>query len=78
MEDCPSLFDQFLVEARLKVVGGWRSASRMEGVRSVLKMSELNKSVKKYAYQECLHGKYKVVRGRNVVSVQKEWEKFRE
>ena len=32
--------DHFLVEARLKLVGGWRSAGRMEGVRNVLKVSE--------------------------------------
>ena len=38
--------DHFWVEARLKLVGGWRSAGRMEGVRNVLKMSELNNSVK--------------------------------
>ena len=35
--------DHFLVEARLIVVCGWRSAGRMEGVRNVLKVSELNK-----------------------------------
>ena len=39
--------DNFLVEARLKWVGGRRSAWRMEGVRNVLKVSELNTSVKK-------------------------------
>ena len=33
--------DHFFVEARLKLVGGWRSARRMEGVRNVLKVSEL-------------------------------------
>ena len=31
----------FLVEARLKLVNGRRSAERMDGVRNVLKMSEL-------------------------------------
>ena len=40
------LSDHFLVEARLKLVGGWRSAGRMEGVRNVLKVSELNNRVK--------------------------------
>ena len=40
------LSDHFLVEARLKLVGGWRSAGRMEGVRNVLQVSELNNSVK--------------------------------
>ena len=34
-----------------QVVGRWRSARTMEGVRSVLKMHELNKSVKVRAYQ---------------------------
>ena len=34
------LSDHFLVEARLKLVGGWKSAGRMEGVRNVLKVSE--------------------------------------
>ena len=36
----------------------------MEGVRNVLKMSELNNSVKERAYQESLHEKYEVWRGR--------------
>ena len=52
--------DNFLVEARLKLVCGWRSAGRMEGVKNMLKVSELNNSVKVRAYQESLHGKYKV------------------
>ena len=43
--------DHFLVEARLKVVRGWRSSGRMERVRNVLKVSELNKSVQEQAYQ---------------------------
>ena len=47
--------NHFSVEARLKLVGGWRSAVRMEGVRYVLKVSELNDSVKERAYQESLH-----------------------
>ena len=54
----------FLVEARLKLVSGWRSAGRMEGVKNVLKVSELNDSVKERAYQESLRGKYDVWRGR--------------
>ena len=41
------LSDHFLVEARLKLLGGWRSAGRMEGARNVLTVSELNHSVKK-------------------------------
>ena len=67
----------FLVEARLKLVGGWRSAVRMEGVRNVLKVSELNHSVKERAYQESLRGKYEVWRGWEVESVEKDWEKLR-
>ena len=35
----------------------------MEGVRSVLKVSELNNREKEIAYQESLHGKYEVWRG---------------
>ena len=54
------LSDHFLVEAMLKLLGGWRNAGRMEGVRNVLKVSELNHSVKERAYQESLHGKYEV------------------
>ena len=72
------LSDHFLVEARLKLVGGWRSAGRMEGVRNVLKVSELNNRVKERAYQESLRGKYEVWRGGEVESVEKEWEKFRD
>ena len=62
----------FLVEARLKLVGGWRSAGRMESVRNVLKVSELNNCVKEMAYQESLRGKYEVCRGGEVESVKKE------
>ena len=50
----------------------------MEGVRNVLKMSELNHIVKEMAYQESLHGKYEVWRGGEVESVEKEWEKVRD
>ena len=50
----------------------------MEGVRNVLKVSELNHSVKKMAYQESLHEKYDLGRGGEVERVEKEWEKFRE
>ena len=60
MEEC----HHFLVKARLKLVGGWRSAGRMEGVRNLLKVSELNNSVKETAYQESLRGKYEVWRSR--------------
>ena len=48
--------DHFLVSARLKGVGGWGSARRMEDGRSVLKESELNSGVKERAYQESLCG----------------------
>ena len=70
--------DQFLVGARLKLVGEWRSARRMEGVRNVLRVSELNHSVKEGAYQKSLSGKYEVWRDREIESVEKEWEKFRD
>ena len=36
----------------------------------MLKVSELNKSVKEWAYQESLHGKYQVLRRRDVESVE--------
>ena len=72
------LSNHFLVEARLKLFGGWRSAGRMEGVRNVLKVSELNHSVKEMEYQKSLCGKYEVWRGREVESVEKDWEKFRD
>ena len=51
---------------------------RVEGVRSVLKVSELYKSMKERAYQESLPGKYEVLRGAEIESVEKEWEKFRD
>ena len=44
----------------------------------MLKVSELNHSVKETAYQESLHVKYEVCRGGEVESVKKEWEKFRD
>ena len=50
----------------------------MESVRNVLKVSELNHSVKEMAYQENLRGKYEVWRGGEDESVEKEWEKFRD
>ena len=65
------LSDHFLVEARLKLLGGWRSAGRVEDVRNVLKVSELNHSVKETAYQENLRVKYEVCRGGEVESVEK-------
>ena len=37
--------------------------TRCEGVRNVLKVSELNNSVKERAYQESLRRKYEVWRG---------------
>ena len=46
--------DPYLVEARLKLVGGWRSAGRMEVVRNVLKVSELNHGVKERSCKESL------------------------
>ena len=64
--------DHFLVEARPKLVGGFWSAGRMEGVRNVVKVSELNNRVKERAYQESLQGKYDVLRGGGS-SVQKEF-----
>ena len=50
----------------------------MESVRNVLKVSELNHSVKEMAYQESLRVKYEMCRGEEVESVEKEWEKFRD
>ena len=50
------------------------SAGRTEGVSNVLKVSELNDSVKERAYQESLHGKYEVWRGGEVDSVEKQWD----
>ena len=48
------------------------------GVRKVLKVSELNNSVKERAYPEIFRGKYELWRGGEVESVEKEWEKFRD
>ena len=70
--------DYFLVEARLKMVGEWRSAWRMDGMRNVLKVSELDNSVKEKAYQESWREKYEVWRGGEVESAENEWEKFRD
>ena len=46
----------------------------MEGVRNVLKVSELNKSEKEWAYQVSLYGKYEVLRGEDVEGVEMEWK----
>ena len=51
----------------------------MDGGRDkCLKVSELNKRVKERAYQECLCGKYKVLRIWDVESVNKDLKKFRD
>ena len=47
-------------------------------MRNVLKVCELNHSVKDRSYQEGLRGKYEVWRGGEVESVEKQWEKFRD
>ena len=44
----------------------------------MLKVSELNKSVRERPYQEDSHGKYELWRGGVVESVEKEWEMFRD
>ena len=66
--------DHFLVAAGLKLLGGWRSAGRAEGVRNVLMVSELNNRINERSCQESLHGKYKVWRCEEVETVEKEWE----
>ena len=48
--------DHFLVEAQLKLVIGWWIKEFRESVRNVLKLSELNNSVKERAYQGSLRG----------------------
>ena len=50
----------------------------MEGVRNVLKVSELNNRVKETVYLEGLRGKYEVWRAGEVESADKESEKFRD
>ena len=50
----------------------------MEGVRNVLKLSELNMNVKERADEEILHGKYEVLRGGDVENVDADWEIFRD
>ena len=60
----------------MKLVGDWRSAGRMEGVRNVLKVSELNNSVKGHTRRACVEN-MKCGEG-EVESVEKEWEKFRD
>ena len=67
--------DHFLVEDWLKLEEGWRCARRMEDVRNVLKVSELNNREREMTYQENLDGKYEVWRGGEVKSVEKEWGK---
>ena len=56
---------------------GWMEECR-EGVRNVLKVSELNDRVKERAYQESLCEKYEVWRYGEVETVEKEWENFRD
>ena len=67
--------DHFLVKVRLQVMEECREDG---GARDVLKVSELNKGVKGWAYQESLRGKYKVSRGVDGESVETEWEIFRD
>ena len=58
--------------ARLKVVGGWMIARRMETVGNVLKIRDLNKSAKERILLESLLGKYEVLNGGYVERVEKE------
>ena len=60
------------------MVLGRKSTERVEGVRSVLTVSGLNKSMKERAYPESLRRKYEVLRGAEVESVENEWENFRD
>ena len=60
------------MEARLKLVGGWRIAGKMEGVRKVLKASELNNSVKER--RACVVN----MKCGEVEIVEKEWKIFRD
>ena len=46
-------------------------------MRSVLKVSELNKSMKEWACHESLHEKY-VLSSVDIGSVKKKWETFRD
>ena len=62
----------------MKVVVGWRSAKSIESLRNLLKVSELNNSVKEWAYQESLRGKYKLLRCGDGGSLEKKWESFRD
>ena len=48
------ILDHFLMKTWLKLVGGWRSAGRMESVRNVLKVSELNNRVKGHTRRACV------------------------
>ena len=57
----------FLGESSAEI-GGW-----MEGVRYVLKVSELNNSVIERACQDSLRGQYEVWRGGEVESVEIEF-----
>ena len=52
------------------MLGGWSSAGKMEGVRNVSKVSELNNKAKEREYQVSLRGKYEVWRGGEVESVE--------
>ena len=70
MEDDKNLMNNF----RWKL--DWKL--EIDGVRSVLKVSQLNKSVKEQAYQEILSLKYEVLRDGDVKNVEKEWEELRD
>ena len=50
----------------------------MEGVGSVLKWNELNTRVKKRPYQKSMRGKYEVLSGGDVKSVEQRKEIFRD
>ena len=67
-----------MVKARMKVEGGQNTVRIVESVRNVLKLSDMNKSVKERAYQASLRGKYEVFRGSYVESVEMKQEQFRD
>ncbi|XP_071547063.1 craniofacial development protein 2-like [Panulirus ornatus] len=70
--------DHYLVEAKVKICGGFQKRRENVGVKRVVRVSELGKETCVRKYQERLSTEWKKVRTKEVRGVGEEWDIFRE
>ena len=68
--------DHLLVEGRLRVEQRWKGIKRVGVGREVVKVSELNVESKAEEFQQALSEEYDSVRGKDLKSIEEEWETF--